>query len=62
MQTEPEGAAVYISELGDGKKPWRYVGTSPIKDVPLPRGYFLWKVVKAGFAETTGAAPRGGPW
>ncbi len=57
VQTEPQGAAVYIRELGDGKKPWRYVGTSPIKDVPLPRGYFLWKVAKAGFAETTGAGP-----
>ena len=32
------------------------MGTSPIK-VPLPRGYFLWKAVKPGFAETTGAAP-----
>ena len=57
VQTNPEGAEVYIRELGDGEKPWRYVGTSPIKDVPLPRGYFLWKVVKPGFAETTGAAP-----
>ena len=25
--------------------------------LPLPRGYFLWKAVKPGFAETTGAAP-----
>ena len=33
------------------------MGTSPIKDVPLPRGYFLWKVTKPGFAETTGAGP-----
>ena len=57
VQTDPEGAEVYIRELGDGEKPWRYVGTSPIKDVPLPRGYFLWKAVKPGFAETTGAAP-----
>jgi eukaryotic-like serine/threonine-protein kinase len=57
VQTEPEGAAVYIRELGQGERPWRYVGTSPIKDVPLPRGYFLWRVVKPGFAETTGAAP-----
>ena len=32
------------------------MGTSPLK-VPLPRGYFLWKAVKAGLAETTGAAP-----
>ena len=56
VQTDPEGAEVYIRELGDGEKPWRHVGTSPIK-VPLPRGYFLWKAVKPGFAETTGAAP-----
>ena len=57
VQTDPEGAEVYIRELGDEEKPWRHVGTSPIKDVPLPRGYFLWKAVKPGFAETTGAAP-----
>ena len=57
VQTDPAGADVYIRELGDGEKPWRSVGTSPIKDVPLPRGYFLWKAVKRGFAETTGAAP-----
>jgi formylglycine-generating enzyme required for sulfatase activity/dienelactone hydrolase len=57
VQTDPEGAAVYIRELGDEKKPWRHVGTSPIKDVPLPRGYFLWKAAKPGFAETMGAGP-----
>jgi formylglycine-generating enzyme required for sulfatase activity/dienelactone hydrolase len=57
VQTEPAGADVYIRELGKGEKSWRSVGTSPIKDVPLPRGYFLWKAVKRGFAETTGAAP-----
>ena len=60
VQTDPEGAAVYIRELGDEKKPWRHIGTSPIKDVPLPRGYFVWKAAKPGFAETTGAAPTWG--
>jgi len=56
VKTDPEGAEIYIRELGTGEKPWRHVGTSPLK-VPLPRGYFLWKAVKAGLAETTGAAP-----
>ena len=56
VKTDPEGAEIYIRELGADEKPWRRVGTSPFK-VPLPRGYFLWKAVKAGFAETTGAAP-----
>ena len=56
VKTEPEGAEIYIRELGTDEKPWRHVGTSPLK-VPLPRGYFLWKAVKAGLAETTGAAP-----
>ena len=46
--------------MGDEKKPWRHIGTSPIKDVPLPRGYFVWKAAKPGFAETTGAAPTWG--
>ena len=57
VQTEPEGAEVYIRELGSEEKPWRHVGTSPIMEMPLPRGYFLWRAVKPGFAETTGAAP-----
>jgi eukaryotic-like serine/threonine-protein kinase len=56
VKTEPEGAEIYIRELRADEKSWRHVGTSPIK-VPLPRGYFLWKAVKAGLAETTGAAP-----
>ena len=56
VKSDPEGAEIYIRELGAGEKPWRHVGTSPLK-VPLPRGYFLWKAVKAGLAETTGAAP-----
>ena len=56
VKTDPEGAEIYIRELGADEKPWRHVGTSPLK-VPLPRGYFLWKAVKAGLAETTGAAP-----
>jgi formylglycine-generating enzyme required for sulfatase activity/dienelactone hydrolase len=57
VQTEPEGDEVYIRELGAEEKPWRHVGTSPIMERPLPRGYFLWRAVKPGFAETTGAAP-----
>jgi formylglycine-generating enzyme required for sulfatase activity/dienelactone hydrolase len=56
VKTEPEGADIYIRELGAAGTSWRHVGTSPFK-VPLPRGYFLWKAVKTGFAETTGAAP-----
>ena len=56
VKTDPEGAEIYIRELGADEKSWRHVGTSPLK-VPLPRGYFLWKAVKAGLAETTGAAP-----
>jgi len=56
VKTDPEGAEIYIRELGADEKSWRHVGTSPLK-VPLPRGYFLWKAVKAGLADTTGAAP-----
>jgi formylglycine-generating enzyme required for sulfatase activity/dienelactone hydrolase/predicted Ser/Thr protein kinase len=56
VKTDPEGAEIYIRELGSDEKSWRHVGTSPL-NVPLPRGYFLWKAVKAGLAETSGAAP-----
>jgi formylglycine-generating enzyme required for sulfatase activity/dienelactone hydrolase len=56
VKTEPDGADIYIRELGADETSWRHVGTSPFQ-VPLPRGYFQWKAVKTGFAETTGAAP-----
>src|SRR5262245_6628999 len=42
--------------MGVEQKAWRHVGTTPMKDVPLPHGYFRWKAVKPGFAEATGAA------
>jgi formylglycine-generating enzyme required for sulfatase activity/dienelactone hydrolase len=59
VRTEPEGAEIYIRELGAGDTPWRHLGTSPLQ-APLPRGYFLWKFVKPGFAETTLASPTWG--
>lgn len=55
IESDPPGAGIYLSEIG-GQKAWRHVGTAPLKDVPLPHGYFLWKAVKPGFAEATGAA------
>ena len=58
MQTDPEGAEIYIRELGAEEKPWRHVGTSPLKDVPLPRGYFLWKVVKTRFRRDDWGGPH----
>jgi eukaryotic-like serine/threonine-protein kinase len=59
VKTDPEGAEIYIRELGGDEQSWRRVGTSPFK-MALPRGYFLWRAVKRGFAETTGAAPTWG--
>jgi len=56
IETDPPGAEVYLSEMGVEQKPWRHVGTAPLKDVALPHGYFRWKAVKPGFAEATGAA------
>src|SRR4030095_14771908 len=56
IETDPPGAEIHLSEMGVTQKPWRHVGTAPLKDVPLPHGYFRWKTVKPGFAEATGAA------
>lgn len=51
IDSEPTGAELYLREIGDDKGPWRHIGRAPVKDVPLPSGYYLFKAVKAGYAD-----------
>ena len=54
INTNPPGADVYLQNIVGGKS-WRYVGRTPIANVPVPHGYFRWRVVKQGYAEAAGA-------
>jgi len=50
LQTRPPGADVYRAAYGNVGGPWELVGRTPLQDVRQPRGTFLWKFEKPGFA------------
>jgi eukaryotic-like serine/threonine-protein kinase len=50
LQSTPPGADVYRQAYGNTSGPWERVGRTPLTDVRQPRGTFLWKFVKPGFA------------
>jgi len=51
VETEPAGAEVAIQDYMTPGGEWLKLGTTPLKHVRLPKGYFRWKVSKAGFAD-----------
>jgi serine/threonine protein kinase/formylglycine-generating enzyme required for sulfatase activity/dienelactone hydrolase len=51
IDSEPTGAELYLREIGGAEGPWRHIGRTPLKNVPLPNGYFLFKAVKPGYAD-----------
>ena len=50
VETTPAGADVYRRAYSDANAPWELVGRTPLKDVRQPRGNFVWKFEKPGFA------------
>ena len=50
LQSTPPGADVYRHAYGEMAGAWELVGRTPLQDVRQPRGTFLWKFVKPGFA------------
>jgi eukaryotic-like serine/threonine-protein kinase len=62
VETTPSGADVFRKEYTDSSAPWVYVGKTPLKSVRQPRGMFLWKFEKQGYATvyrtTLGLIPR----
>ena len=54
ISTEPAGAQVYLRRFAadaSGHLPSRYlVGTTPIRDLPIPRGNYLMYIEKNGYA------------
>jgi serine/threonine protein kinase/predicted esterase len=50
LDTTPPGANVYRRDYGKPDAPWEAVGATPLKNVRQPRGMFVWKFEKPGFA------------
>jgi serine/threonine protein kinase/formylglycine-generating enzyme required for sulfatase activity/dienelactone hydrolase len=51
ITSSPTGAAVEIQDYLAPDSPWRSIGTTPLTDIRLPKGYFRWKVSKPGGPE-----------
>ncbi|MGA8109525.1 MAG: bifunctional serine/threonine-protein kinase/formylglycine-generating enzyme family protein [Acidobacteriaceae bacterium] len=49
--SDPAGAEVAIQDYLKPKSAWFALGTTPLKNVRVPKGYFRWKVSKPGVGE-----------
>jgi eukaryotic-like serine/threonine-protein kinase len=56
VNTEPQGATVYIKKYSDPSAPWQKIGVTPIQSVRLPVSIFRWKIEKEGYETLLGAA------
>jgi len=48
IDSTPAGATVAIQDYLSPNEPWHSLGSTPLKDVRIPQGYFRWKVSAAG--------------
>ena len=48
ISSEPAGATVQIQDYDTPGGPWLRLGVTPMAKVTIPKGYFRWKVAKAG--------------
>ena len=56
INTQPEGASVYVKEYKTPEGDWEYLGVTPIERIRLPVGIFRWKIEKEGYEPVLAAA------
>lgn len=56
INTDPEGARIYVKEYKNPDQEWEYLGESPLKDIELPITVFRWKLEKDGYNTIYAAA------
>lgn len=57
VTSSPAAADVAIQDYGTPDTKWYSLGTTPLKSIQIPKGYYRWKVSKAGSGEILAA-----PW
>jgi eukaryotic-like serine/threonine-protein kinase len=57
ITSSPAGATVQIQDYLAPDSPWRNLGTTPLLNHRMPKGYFRWKISKHGSGEITVAPP-----
>ena len=48
ITSSPPGATIEIQDYAAPTTPWHRLGTTPLNNVRIPKGYFLWRVSKSG--------------
>ena len=56
VNTEPQGATVFIKKYGDPDAAWSRIGVTPIQSLRLPVTIFRWKIEKEGYETALAAA------
>ncbi len=49
MQSDPPGATVRIKPYDDQDAEWTSLGQTPLRDIRLPFGFYVWRFEKAGY-------------
>jgi len=58
IETQPPGAGVYWKDYGTPDAPWRFAGTTPLKDARVPRDLLRVEVRRQDFQTVELVAPR----
>ncbi len=61
IASSPSNAVVEIQDYAAMDEAWHKVGVTPLKDVQVPKGYFRWKLSKAGLPDLVTAPMTGEP-
>jgi serine/threonine protein kinase/dienelactone hydrolase len=51
ITSSPSGATAEIQDYATPDAPWISLGTTPLKSVSIPQGYFRWRISKPGVGE-----------
>jgi eukaryotic-like serine/threonine-protein kinase len=57
ITSSPSGAEVLIQDYLAPDSPWKTLGTTPLPNLRIPKGYFRWKISQPGGGEITVAPP-----
>ena len=51
LTSSPSGATIAVQDYLTPDSAWHVLGATPLKSIPIPRGYLRWKVSKPGVGE-----------
>ena len=49
INTEPEGASIFLKEYQNPELEWKYLGETPLESYEVPKGFFRWMISKEGY-------------